>query len=175
MTSHGQHERMHGLRFARKEIAKMIPKHELYVEPFAGHAWVMHELEPKKAVVGDVVCKNLEWIEKHHKPEGDITYKCQDWRKTVQETDSPNTFFLFDPPWTGKGASRECPLAYKGNCQDYRKEVIETAKRLQGKSIITLGDHPENKEMLCQPPFKCKELNIAHGKLHFKYLVGKNF
>jgi len=161
-----------GHRFNRFKLARLVPKDfDLYVEPFAGHAWLFREVKPKKAVLGDIQCRVWDWIKKWHKPSGDVQFKCQDWRKTVKQTDSPKTFFVFDPPWP----DHRCFAQYRGHCDDYRREVIEVAKRLKGKSMITFFPSEENRELLCKPPFKCRVVKTVHGQKNYKLLVGMNY
>ena len=148
-----QHKSYGGLRHSAEKLIKFIPEHELYVEPFAGHGYVWQRLgKPDNAVLGDINCEAIQWLEKN-RGQSKAKMKCQDWRKTVKQTDSKNTLFLFDPPW------KECYSKYKGNCRLWGPEIIEIAKGLKGKSRITLSDTPENREILCKPPLKCKRIH----------------
>ena len=175
MTGHHQHQAYAGLRFVAKKLVKHLPEGELYVEPFAGHAYVWQALgKPSNAVLGDINCEAVEWIRKRT-GKSNPTLKCQDWRKTVKETDSKDTVFLFDPPWKGhylKDCEANLPYA-RGHCTLWGPQVAETVKRLKGKSCITLRDTAENRGILCQRPFRCKSVKSDpfFGKT-YKTLIG---
>lgn len=167
-----QHKNYHGLRYARHEIAKMIPENTmLFVEPFGGHAWVSKEVCGKKAkicVIGDINPEAINWVKNKQKIMNAIL-KVQDWKKTVKETDSPNTFFLFDPPWNNRRCTVNSPNP--GACgKDYYNEIIETAKKLKGKSIITFPLEKANE--ICPKIKKCIKITKTIGKRKFNYGIG---
>jgi len=142
-----------GLRYSAKNIIRFLPKDfDLFVEPFAGHAYIWQALgKPDNAVLGDINCEAINWIKKR-KGKSNPILKCQDWRKTVKETDSSRTLFLLDPPWT------RCFKKYRGYSKKWGSEVIERSKKLKGKAVITLNDTEENRNLLCKPPFRCKRI-----------------
>ncbi|MEM2613626.1 MAG: hypothetical protein QXO15_05275 [Nitrososphaerota archaeon] len=165
-----QHDNYHGLRYARHKIAELIPHGIIFVEPFGGHAWVSREVckkKAKKCVIGDIDPEPLEWAKKYHKLNNAI-FKVQDWKKTVAQTDSPNTVFLFDPPWNTHSCTPKNPRP--GACgKNFYPEIIETAKRLKGRSIIAFPI--TMRKQICPKVKECKIIKVKQGKLTFKYGV----
>lgn len=97
-----------GQRNAAPLIVKALPDKPIFVEPFAGHAYVAQRLwkDPtvEKVVLGDINCDATEWIKKSRKVPPNTIIKCpQDWKKTVAQTDSKDTLTFFDPPWEATG------------------------------------------------------------------------
>jgi site-specific DNA-adenine methylase len=170
-----------GQRNAAPMILKHLPKAPVFVEPFAGHAYVAQRLwkDPatKKVVLGDINCEATDWLKKARNVPGNTIIKCpQDWKKTVAQTDSKETLTFFDPPWEAKG--KGCYDKYNGNCRKpgMVEAVIDKAKTLKGDAAIILRDTPEYRELLCHKPFTCIPIHGVMkgygGRGHFRELLG---
>ena len=170
-----------GQRNAAPLIIKHLPKDPVFVEPFAGHAYVAQRLwkDPKteKVVLGDINCQATQWLKSARRVPENTIIKCpQDWKKTVAQTDSSKTLTFFDPPWEAKG--KGCYKKYNGNCRKdgMVEAVIQKAKTLKGDAAIILRDTPEYRALLCKPPFKCIPIHGTMsgygGRGHFKELLG---
>ncbi len=134
-----QHKSYAGLRYARKEIASLVPPTMKFVEPFAGHAWVSREVCDTKAkvcILGDIQREPLEWVKKMHRIKNAKLIQ-QDWRETIKECRDPNSICLIDPPWD------KCYEAWKGNCDDFREEILKRVREIPNV-IITLNPSTEN-------------------------------
>jgi hypothetical protein len=167
-----QHNSYGGLRWASPEIARLVPKTEVYVEPFAGHAYTYQNVRKsgkiKRAVLGDKNCEATRWQKERFKKHENLITKCQDWKKTVAQEDSKKTTFFFDPPWD------KCFSQYKGNCDLAAPKIIERSKTMKGNVVIALRDTPGSRKMLCKKPFKCKSIRSQIGGFNAFYdtLVG---
>ena len=87
-----------GVKNTAKEIVEKIPdinKYKLYVEPFSGlgrtaeHIKIPMILNDKSAFANDY-CKE-------HFPNAIV--ENMDFWETIKRYDSPDTFFMIDPPW----------------------------------------------------------------------------
>src|SRR5271157_107076 len=140
MTKKKQHQNdaYGGLRWASPKIAKIVPKSEVYVEPFAGHAYTYQNVRKddhiKRAVLGDKNCEATRWQKRmiSEPKKGTLIRKCQDWKKTVSEEDSKDTTFFFDPPWD------KCFEKYRGNCALAAPQIIERSKTIKGNVVVAL-------------------------------------
>ena len=147
---------------AAKYIIPLLPKGDKIVEPFAGHGHVSLKARNEglfnKVVLGDKNCGAINWVKKNRRTQNVIA-KCQDWRATVRQNDSPSTVFVFDPPW--KDAKKECYTAYKGNCTNWAPQIVQMAKHLKGKSVLLVGDTPEHRKVVCKSRvFTCHTITV---------------
>jgi len=98
-----------------------------------------------------------------------------DFKKTIKETDSKDTFFYLDPPYYEKSCSYP-----KGSCDVTPKDVADTVKGIKGKFILSYNDHPEVKKEFCQK-YHCKRVdtkytaNKLNNTLRTKEVIIKNF
>lgn len=59
-----------------------------------------------------------------------------DWRLCVQKYDSPGSFFFLDPPyWQTEGYGVDFGI-------EQYEALAETMRRLKGKALLTVNDHP---------------------------------
>jgi site-specific DNA-adenine methylase len=160
----GQDAAYGGQRSSAEQITKMLPKAELYVEPFAGHAYNWQNMKKHDkigrggAVLADKNCAAIDWIRKSRKTDNTVL-KCQDWRKTVVQTDSKNTLTLFDPPWDDP---KDCYKAYKGNCTQFAPEIVKMATKMKGTAVLLDRDTPDKRKIICKAPspFKCHYIKV---------------
>ena len=152
-----QHEMYGGQRSSADQITRMMPSMPVYVEPFAGHAYNYQSMLKagkigEKAVLGDKNCSAIAWIKGSRKEPTAIKriVKCQDWRKTVAQTDSKNTLTIFDPPWDDPKKSDYCKNAYKGNCTQFTPQIVEKAKHMKGVVVLLDRDTPEKRKQICR-------------------------
>ena len=125
-------------------------------------------------MLGDLKCGVHSWIKSHHGKEyaeNPPRFKCQDWHKTVRETDSKNTIFVLDPPWEKCAVGRrnwgwKCDPSKMDKLID---DVIDRARTVQGKAIVNLG--PEHRDRMCDK-LKCRAFTIRQGKKDWRYLIG---
>lgn len=139
-----------GQRSSAEQITKMLPAAKLYVEPFAGHAYNWSSMKKhgkfENAVLADKNCTAIDWIKKSRKTDNTIL-KCQDWRKTVAQTDSKDTLTLFDPPWDNH---KDCYAAYKGNCTQWTQDIVKMATKMKGAAVLLDRDTPEKRKQICR-------------------------
>ena len=139
-----------GLTGWARQIAKLIPVCDYYVEPFAGAAKVAQEfLRFKDKNVGVVLNDKsrfvFNWLEKEFKGKV-MTVKNNDFRYIVNFYDSPKAFFLLDQPWNKDFYLQNFACFDRKNVAEYDDEILDLCKNLQGKFIITT--RKENQRML---------------------------
>jgi DNA adenine methylase len=67
---------------------------------------------------------------------------CQDFRETIRQFDSPETFFFEDPPYWNPRHGGSDPAHYK-EVEVTPWQVEEANRNIQGKFLITYNDHPD--------------------------------
>ena len=65
-----------------------------------------------------------------------VTILRQDYRKTIEKFDGPDTFFFIDPPYPGEWFDKEAVIDLE--------EFIGVLKGIEGKFIAVLNNSPEN-------------------------------
>jgi len=134
-----------GLAGTAKKIAKMVPKCDYYVEPFAGTAKVFQELPKSKynvAVLNDKSEFVREWLER----EFDNIIRSYDFTTCINMFDFEDTFFLIDPPWNKSYYDQKFSCFDRKNINEYYEDLLEMCNKMKGKFIITT--RKENKMML---------------------------
>ena len=66
----------------------------------------------------------------------DVTVLHQDYRKTIDQLDAPDTFFFLDPPYPGEWYDKDAAVDLG--------EFVEALGKIQGRFIAVLNDSPEN-------------------------------
>ena len=66
----------------------------------------------------------------------DVTILKQDYRKTVERFDGPETFFFVDPPYPGEWYDKDAAVDVD--------EFVEVLAKVRGRFIAVLNDSPEN-------------------------------
>ena len=99
--------------------------------------------------------------------------KCQDWKKTIAETDSKKTVFVLNPPFPyrcnalrkHKGWSCENPQ----QAESLLQEVADAIPEIKGKVIVNFPrDHGE---MICDK-VKCRTWSTVQAQRNWRYLIG---
>lgn len=80
----------------------------------------------------------------------------QDFRKTIEENDSPETFFFIDPPY-GTTGPREWPMP------DW-DEIAKILSELQGRFLMTV--HVDSKTKQAFKPFRCDLVDVKIRNNH---------
>ena len=128
-----------GLKHTAKKIAQFIPKCELYVEPFAGMASVAEHVIADKYVLNDMSDYILGYLKYRFKNDNYLITKT-DFTECIKTYDSPNTFFLLDPPWRAEHYTRKSQNGkdpyFDRKPWEYYKQIFEMIKTLKGNWII---------------------------------------
>jgi len=66
----------------------------------------------------------------------DVTVLKQDYKKTIEQLDGPDTFFFLDPPYPGEWYDKDAVIDLG--------EFAATLKSIKGRFIAVLNDSPEN-------------------------------
>jgi len=92
--------------------------------------------------------KNPHWTENrvkklrgiHQRLQG-VYVECSDFRKVMETWDSPETFFFCDPPYLDTTGYRQ------GFSRKDHEDLAELLGRVEGKWLLTVGDHPLMREL----------------------------
>jgi len=77
-----------------------------------------------------------------------------DWAACIERYDRPHTLFYLDPPyWETEGYGVDFPLS------EYER-MADMLRRLKGKAIVSLNDHPEIRR--CFAGFEMESLDINY-------------
>jgi len=144
-----------GLYWTAKFIGPYFPMSKYYVEPFAGLARTANHSRSKIMVLNDKSQISNNYCRKKFR---DAIIENMDFEETMKKYDSPETFFLIDPPWRidfyngnkeirsshGKPIKHRNPNAVTGGYIDrsalqYIKKLKEILPKLKGDWILTLG------------------------------------
>ena len=154
-----------GKRLSAKQIVKTFPEHKIYVEPFAGRAYVFFKNDKfEKAILNDLECKVIRETKRQKCSLKDKS-QCQklkeakvtcgkDWKKFLKH-DSKDTLFYLDPPYENNKTSDKY---YRHNNVPL-KEVLDRTKKLKGTVVLSYS--PKYRKEICntKTKFKCKTVN----------------
>lgn len=133
-----------------RKLIRYIPKCRFYVEPFAGTCKIFQALlmSEKHKVNNFVLNEKSDFINKWIKKEFDgmaiITKR--DFMQCFKQWDSPNTFFLIDPPWFKSYYDQKFSCFDRESVKEYDIEVIKLCYLSKSDFIITT--RKENQIML---------------------------
>lgn len=138
-----------GLTGISRKLARIIPKCNLYIEPFAGTAKVFQELRKiqpykySKAILNDKAEYIYEWLKANFPNEiiekKDFTYILETW-------DDKDNFIMLDQPWNRGNYKQSFSCFDRKSTQEYDEEVLLLCKKLKARFIITT--RKENTRML---------------------------
>ncbi len=129
-----------------RKLAQLIPKCNLYCEPFAGTAKVWQELNKLKLRKYKSVLLNdrSEFIESWLKKEfmrdkwkQKITVSRNDFATCITDHDEKDTVFLIDPPWSKSLYDQVYSCFDRESVKSYDEELLEILKDVEGKFIVT--------------------------------------
>jgi DNA adenine methylase len=80
-----------------------------------------------------------------------------DWQKCIERYDRPHTFFYLDPPYW-ETAGYGCAFGF----EQYEK-MAEVLRRIKGKAIVSINDHPEIRRMFEGFQFETAEIKYTVG------------
>ncbi len=84
-----------------------------------------------------------------------------DWSTSLDKHDSKDTLFFLDPPYHHTKAQYNYLHSFK--TEDFVK-LSERLKRIKGKFLLTINDHPEIREMF--KDFNCEEIEHYYSAHH---------
>lgn len=137
-----------GKRRLLKHLYPHFPKHECYVEAFAGGA------AAKLAFGGKVHGQNFGYVASGAGPRlnllrieeelsmvhlrlANVIIEHGPWHEVLQRYDRPATLHYLDPPyWETEGYGVDFPFS------EYER-MAETMRSVQGRVILSINDHPE--------------------------------
>ena len=123
-----------------RKMARIIKPCTIYCEPFSGTCKIAQELmklkpKPFKEIHLNDTSKSIaDWLRQNF-PQHTVTQK--DFIGLVQELDSRNTVFLFDPPWFRSYYDTVFSSFNRKNVTQYEDEILELCKSLKGTFYIT--------------------------------------
>lgn len=80
-----------------------------------------------------------------------------DWQKCIEKYDRPGTLFFLDPPyWQTEGYGVDFPF------EKYHA-IAETMRRIKGKAILTINDHPDMRKVFSGFRLETVKINYTVG------------
>ena len=123
-----------------KKMALLIKPCTIYCEPFAGTCKIAQELmklnpKPYKEIhLNDRAGPIAAWL-KENFPQHTVTQK--DFVSCVQDIDSKDTVFLFDPPWFRSYYDQIFSSFNRVNVAQYEDDLLELCGKIEGTFYIT--------------------------------------
>ena len=106
----------------------------------AGKGWAFTRAEPRN---GPLVLQNaLEQIQPIHERLKSVEIDHLDFRRCIENRDAPTTFLFLDPPYLDTEQYRVGKFTL-----DDHKALAELLQNAKGKWLMTVGDHPEVREL----------------------------
>lgn len=133
-----------------RKVAKLVPKCDVYIEPFAGTAKVWQELEKIHrttpmyiySILNDKSSFITRWLSKEFKKKT-LIYKL-DFKTLMKRYDLYRAVFVIDAPWTKSLYNQEYSYFNRDSVKQYDLEIIDLCKNMRGKFIITSSKHNTN-------------------------------
>jgi site-specific DNA-adenine methylase len=128
-----------------RKLARLVPKCDVYCEPFAGTAKVFQELcKMKKQKFQRVVLNDkskfiYKWLIKELKTKKiPMLVWNVDFARCIADADIQGTsFFLIDPPWSKSLYDQIFSQFDRESVRKYDEELLDQLKFIQGKFMIT--------------------------------------
>jgi len=146
-----------GLKHTAKQISEHIPKCKIYVEPFAGLGRTV-ELRHKKIILNDMSDYAVDYLKNEYQyydtfcmgTKGyPITITQEDFMDCILRHDSPDTFFLIDPPWRFTCYDSHHNAFCDRKPIEYYQQILDILPKLEGDWIICSNvDEHEIKKIL---------------------------
>ena len=156
-----------GLKHTATKISKYFPPHKTYVEAFAGLARTAKFSQAEKMILND----KSSHSNKHCKETfPNAIVENMDFVDTIQKYDSPDTFFLFDPPYSDNVYKLNTDAFIDRYYRDYYKQLFKLTDSLKGKWLICVNRRNFTRfvEKLAQGKY-----NFCHIQSDKKVLFGK--
>lgn len=122
-----------GVKHTSPKIKKLIPASKIYVEPLAGLGRTCDENIHEKVVLNDMSDYAIKYLKENFK-KSEITQI--DFEECIRIWDSPDTFFLFDPPWDSDVYNINSLPYCNMKAPQYYDRLLEIVKTLKGDWII---------------------------------------
>jgi site-specific DNA-adenine methylase len=124
-----------GLFHTADKIKKFIPKSKIYVEPFAGLGRTV-ELHHDKIILNDMSDYAIAELKKRFGNYNNVIITQEQYLDCVKKYDSPDTFFLFDPPYKTSAYAVNPKTFCDRTDTQYFNELKNLVETLQGNWII---------------------------------------
>ena len=119
-----------GLTHTAEDIARFIGECDVFCEPFAGLGRVSKYIKANKIILNDM----SDFAIQHLKQEfSDAIITQEDFVDCILKHDSPQTTFLFDPPWSRVDYAENPKTFCDRGVGEYYKKLAEMVPTLKGK------------------------------------------
>ncbi len=143
-----------GLHHTAKQISKYIPSCEVYVEPFAGMAR-LHELVNAKTYVYNDKSDYAYNLLKERFDNDNNVYTFNMQFELMFTWDSPNTFFLIDPPWRYNVYKHNDKAFIDRKPYEYYEKIFEYLDIAMGNWIVCgTADERQTKGLMKDHKYK---------------------
>ncbi len=146
-----------GLKHTADKINDYIPTSKTYVEPFAGLGRTV-ELRHDNIILNDMSDYAVNYLRKEYNEYDGFTYPItvtqEDFMNCILRHDSPDTFFLIDPPWRFTCYDSHHNAFCDRKPYEYYSQLLDIVPKLQGDWIIcSAKDEHEIKKILTKTDY----------------------
>ena len=125
-----------GLKHTATKISKYFPSHRIYVEPFAGLARTAKYSKAMFVILNDKSTHSNNHC-KNEFPKAVV--ENMDFMDTIRKYDSPDTFFLLDPPYSDNVYKLNKNAYIDRYYRDYYKQLFSVSDDIKGKWLICVN------------------------------------
>jgi site-specific DNA-adenine methylase len=119
-----------GLTHTAKQIADVIGKCQVFCEPFAGLGRVSKHIVADKIILNDMSDFSVNYLRENFQH---ALVTQEDFIECIKKHDSPQTTFLFDPPWARKDYADNPKTFCDRGVGEYYKTLLALAPTLKGR------------------------------------------
>ena len=171
-----------GLKHTADKINNFIPNSKIYVEPFAGLGRTV-EARHDKIILNDMSEYAVNYLKNEYQYWGEtsdspIMITQENFMDCILKHDSPDTFFLIDPPWRFTCYDSHHNAFCDRTPYEYYSQLLEIMPKLKGDWIIcSAKDEHEIKKILTKTNYSrivvTSDKKVIFGK-HAQTLLVSN-
>ena len=165
------------LKHTAKRIADYIPKCSIYCEPFAGLGEVARYVTAETKILNDKSEYAYQYLRKEFPRD---VIRDLDFKHCMDAYDTPETFFLIDPPWYNDIYSKNDKPFYDRTALQYYEDIFNILEHIKGDWTLCADKWEHDVRRICT---KSKydnlilktDVSLLHGKIGVLLTSNKPF
>ncbi len=151
-----------GLKFSARVISEYVPKCKIYCEPFAGVASVGDYIKPTLLkVYNDISTEARAILKRKNQFNEYVHISSLDFKHCIKEWDSPETFFLIDPPWEERAYKNNRQTRCDNSIKKYYQTILYEMLYVKADWILCSGINGAGANLIKQSNWQKK---VVYGK-----------